>query len=202
MTLDGVTWEGPPADDADLLALLPRELASLLGQINGFILHGGALHVRGAVSSPVWHSLRLRWRGPESVASLYPSLEPDDIPFAEDCVGDQFLLRRNEVARLAAEDGSIEPTGVGLSAFLDAAAKDPTGFLLAQPLLNHVDNGGTLQPGELLFAYPPYCTAEAASGVSLKAIPADEVIRFHAGLAAKLAGVPEGGQLKIKVIDD
>jgi hypothetical protein len=202
MNLDGVTWVGPSVDDPDLLALLPRELASLLGQVNGFILHGGALHVRGAVSSPVWHSLRFRWRGAESVVALYPSLEPDDIPFAEDCVGDQFVLRRDEVVRLAAEDGSIEPTGTGLFAFLDAAAKDPIGFLRAQPLLNHLNNAGTLQPGELLFAYPPYCTAEAASGVSLKAIPADEVIRFHTGLAAKLAGIPEGGKLKIKVIDD
>ena len=44
--LDGVTWNGPEIDDRDLLRELPEALKDLLGWQNGFVLHGGALHVR------------------------------------------------------------------------------------------------------------------------------------------------------------
>lgn len=47
MELDGITWQGsPPAEEPELSAL-PSPLAGLLRQLNGFVLRGGALHVRG-----------------------------------------------------------------------------------------------------------------------------------------------------------
>jgi len=56
--------------------------------------------VRGAVTSPDWHSIRVMLEGPDALHCLYSQILPDDIPFAEDCVGDQFCLRSSEVIRL------------------------------------------------------------------------------------------------------
>lgn len=141
MELSGITWSGPPIDDAEIAAELPRELRAVLGAVNGFILFGGALHVRGAVQDPPWHFLRHAWRGAESLAALYPALPPDDVPFAQDCVGDQFLLRGGSVLRLQAETGEVEDVGRSLFAFLERACADPEGSLSPEPLLRHRRRG-------------------------------------------------------------
>lgn len=198
MELEGITWIGPPLEDDEFVALLPADLGALLQQLNGFILRGGALHVRGAVAEPSWHSLRRYWTGDTALHVLYEGVSVDDLPFAQDCVGDQFLLRSNEVWRVSAEYGGLEPLGLKLFPFLEAAARDPLEFLCAQPLANYTSDGARLQPGELLFAYPPFCVSEANEGVSLAAIPADEVIAVHAKLAEEIRDLPDGASIVIK----
>ncbi len=189
-----VTFVGSAVDDLDVLSLLPDELASLLRDTNGFVLFHGGLHVRGAVRSPAWHSIRAVMEGDEALHKLYASVMQTDIPFAEDCVGDQFLLRAGEVWRLEAETGDIEKTADSFALFWAAIAKDPYEALNFNPDLR-------LEPGKLLHAYPPFCTKESKLGVSLKPIPALELIRFHADFARQLAAVPEGASIKIKVGD-
>jgi hypothetical protein len=106
-----VTYVGPPIDDADILARVPSDLADRLRQANGFIWFGGGLHVRGACREPAWHSLRAAWEGDAALHVLYPTVQVDDVPFAEDCVGDQFLIRGGTVWKLAAETGDVEDLG-------------------------------------------------------------------------------------------
>jgi len=48
-------------------------------------------------------------------------------------------------------------------------------------------------------AYAPFCTREAAGGLSLRPVPAGEVIRFHADFAADLP--PDGGRIRIDVAE-
>lgn len=201
MELEGITWTGPAVQDEELFSLLPKELAVLLQQVNGFILRGGALHVRGAVGEPTWHSLRRYWVGEGALHARYAAVSPDDLPFAQDCVGDQFLLRQGDVWRLSAEDGELHPIGMTLFAFLEAASRQPLEVLGAQPLADYASDGARLQPGELLFAYPPFCvgeaSSEASSGVSVKAIPADQVIAAHARLAQQIRDLPDGTKIRI-----
>jgi hypothetical protein len=201
MELRGVTWTGSAPDDLELLAELPRDLCRVLAVVNGFILFGGALHVRGAVRDPEWHSIRALREGPHALAALYSAVEPDDVPFAQDCVGDQFLLRGESVVQLAAETGQVVPMGMRLPEFLERACADPEEFLGAQPLIRLLDGGGELQPGMLLHAYPPFCTQQASAGVSLRPVPAAELIRFHAALARQIASVSDGGQFEIRAVD-
>ncbi|HYR12517.1 MAG TPA: hypothetical protein VEQ60_32310 [Longimicrobium sp.] len=201
MELTGITWAGPPADDEEILVELPREMRSMLAAINGFVLFGGALHVRGAVREPAWHSLRALWKGPDSLADLYPAVHANDIPFAQDCVGDQFLLHDGAVVRLAAETGEVEPLGMPLFDFLQRACADPTEFLSAHPLIQYLNDGGELQPGMLLHAYPPFCTQQASQGVLLRPVPAAELIRFHASLARQMGAIPEGGSFEMRIVD-
>jgi hypothetical protein len=89
---------GPPVDDSDILSMLPREIAESMRIKNAYIAADGAFHVRGACRSPLWHSLRHAWQGPQALHELYPSVLSTNIPLAQDCLGDQYLLRDESVA--------------------------------------------------------------------------------------------------------
>jgi hypothetical protein len=195
--LDFVTFVGPPLDDEDVMQRLPADFVGLLRQFNGFIQFHGGLHIRGACRGPAWHSLRDAWDGESAVRRLYP----EDVPFGEDCLGDQFLLRAGEVWRLSAETGGMESLGIDLHGFFEAVAADAARFLELGPLLRFQQEGGILEPGQLLGAYPPFCTEEAAHGVSLASFSTDERRRFLAHLAANLRDVPDGDKIMFRVED-
>jgi len=194
MNIPGITWRGDSIDDVEILRDLPPGLVRVLSDTNGFILHEGALHVRGASLTPEWHSLRAAWRGPSAFHTLYESVQVTDIPFAQDQVGDQFLIRNGTVLRLSAETGEVEPVADTLEIFLSRVGKDIEGFL-------NVGLGYSMQPGQLLLAYPPFVFRESGAGASLKPVRAGEVILFHADLARQIRDVPDGGQAEFKVTD-
>ncbi|MHC5059326.1 MAG: SMI1/KNR4 family protein [Planctomycetota bacterium] len=190
----GVTYSGPRIDDPQLLTRLPAELVSLLREVNGFILHNGALHVRGASGEPDWHSLRQAWEGELAFHRLYPVVRESDVPFAQDCLGDQFLIRDGHVFRLLAETGELEGAAVDLRDFFADVERDPEEFLSYSP-------DRPLQPGQLLHIHPPFCVAETEMGYSFRPCPAREVILFHAELARAIADLPDGAQFEIKWTD-
>lgn len=189
-----VTATGPDIDDPDSLGTLPEALSSLLQETNGFVLYHGGLHVRGAAASPVWHSLRHAIHGEEAFHRLYGAVLPADIPFAQDCFGDQFLLKDGAVFRLAAETGEIEKTSANLEDFFSSVSSNPFEFLAFDPKLR-------LEPGQLLHAYPPFCAARPERGYSLRAVPALELIQLHADFAKQISDVPDGGRLQVRIVD-
>lgn len=201
MQLVGVTWQGPPIDDAALLEDLPPSLRSVLEQRNGFVQLGGGLHVRGACTAPEWHSLRDVWTGPRALAQRYAAAGAADVPFAEDCLGNPFLLREGSVLRLDGETGALEPLGLDLFGFLERAQSEPVETLRLEPLLRYrQEQGAALEPGELLMPWPPLCTEEAASRpVELRAVPSAERLDFLASLAARVARLEPGGRLGIRL---
>lgn len=199
MKFEDVTYTGPPFDDAELLNELPPELAAFLLEENGFIAVRGGFHVRGACREPAWHSLRAAWLGSDGVSSRYPTVRPSDVPFAEDAVGDQFLLRDAIVHRLSAETGEVESLDVRLPDFLSRAAHDPLEYLSLGPLVAFEDMGGRLVPGQLLNVYPPYCV-DAPGERSIRAVPAEEQHRSLARLAEEIRDLPDGTQIQIKIV--
>jgi hypothetical protein len=166
--LQNAAFVGQPPDENFIPANLPRDYLEFLRSVNGCVVHGGGLHIRGSVRQPDWHSLQRAWTGENRLSALYPAVQADDIPFAEDFLGDQFLLRSNSVFRLNSETGDIEDLELGWQAFFNAATANPIEFLSLQLLGRFHREGGALRPGELLSVYPPLCTKEAANGVSLK----------------------------------
>ena len=193
--LPGVTFAGPTPDDHEVLAQLPAVLRELLADSNGFVAYGGGLHVRGACHEPEWHSLRAAWWGERALHRTYDAVAENDVPFAEDAVGDQWLLRGDDVVQLAAETGNLESLGFGLVGFLRDARREPVEVLGLHPLMQFADDGGRLEPGQLLQVYPPFCTAEAANGVRLDAVPAAERLHFLAELAPQM---PDDGEFRVK----
>ena len=121
-----------------------------------------------------------------------------DIPFAEEACGDQFLLRDDRVLRLAAETGDVAEASPDLGTFLGAVRDEGIQRLGLAPLLAFQSEGHRLLPGQLLSVYPPFCTKEAARGVSLRAVPAHQRLSFLAELARQLRDVPDGGHVEFK----
>lgn len=193
MNIPDITWQCPSIDDIDIIRALPQELVTILGEINGFIVHEGAAHVRGACLAPEWHSLRTAMHGPQAFHHLYADVLPTDIPFAQDQVGDQFLLRRGTVCRLAAETGQIEPFCANLRGFLVGMQSNLEEFF-------NVGLSYQLEPGELLLASPPFCLKESARA-SLRPCPASQVILFHADFARQIRDIPDGEKIEIKFTD-
>ena len=189
-----VTYRGQAADDQEILLRTPAVIRSLLAKANGFILFHGGLHVRGACKEPSWHSLRTAWEGEQAFHHLYSTVEADDVPFGQDCMGDQFLLRDDRVWRLSAETDEIEDCGLSLGGFLEEVRRNPEDFLSFNP-------NQRLRPGQLINAYPPFCMAQSGKDASLKAIAAEDVIGFHADLARQIRGLPDGAEIKIRVPD-
>ena len=187
-------YVGPEITDTEILERVPEDYRRLLNQTNGFIVFDGGLHVRGAALAPEWHSLRKVWLGDFALHKLFPAIDESDVPFAQDCLGDQFLLRDGVVHKLDAEIGEVESLGVDLEAFLNRAQDDPVEFLSLQPLLQFMSEGGELKPGQLLSVYPPFVTKESADGVSLRAISMFDRLGFLAYFARQVANV-SGGEI-------
>ncbi|MBK8257843.1 MAG: hypothetical protein IPK82_34895 [Polyangiaceae bacterium] len=201
MELDGVTFVGPAFDGGSvLLDLLPDNLVGLLRQINGFILFDGGLHVRGVCSSPNWHSLESVMTGSGALHANYPALLPSDVPFAQDCVADQFVLRERVVYKLESETGRFESLGLSLPEFLGAVQAEPVEFLGMDPLLRYQAEGASLMPGQVLHVYPPFCTKESAKGVSLKAVPVNEALTFLADFSRRVWALGAGETFRVKVV--
>ncbi|MDO9568829.1 MAG: hypothetical protein Q7J58_05540 [Hydrogenophaga sp.] len=203
MQLEGVTYAGPPFEESDseLLAALPQNLRGLLEQLNGFILHSGGLHVRGVCDSPEWHSLRSVMFGPSALHLAYPALAASDVPFAQDCVADQFVLRAGSVYKLSSETGTLESLDLHLPAFFEKATSSPVEFLGMHPLLRHErESSLPLLPGQVLSVYPPFCTKEAANGVSLRPVPVAAALGFLSEFSASIHSVSEGEQIRVKVV--
>ena len=79
---------------------------------------------------------------------------------------------RGLVWRLLTETDELEPLGLDLDGFLAAAVAEPVEVLGLHPLRSFRAGGGVLRPGQLLSVYPPFATAEAAGGVSLRPVGA------------------------------
>lgn len=199
MELSDITFRGPPVEVA-AVSELPSGYRSLLMQLNGFIAFRGGLHVRGICVEPAWHSLALVTSGECALHRLFPAIQVTDIPFGQECLGDQFILREGVVHRLCAESGKLESTQLSFGEFLDHAAASPVEFLQLQPMLQFECEGGCLEPGQLLSAFPPFITQESGRGVSLRAIPTLERIRFLADLARQLRDVPDGGHVEVQIV--
>lgn len=200
LALEDVTYRGPPLTEEDqaLVAQLPDTLHWVLGQLNGFVAFGGALHVRGACQSPTWHSLQHAWGGEQAIHRLFPAVRPTDIPFGQDCIGDQFLLRDAVVMRLDADTGKISSTALELMAFLEKASASPESFLKTQPLDGLRASGQELAPGQVVAVIPPL-VIRIEGERSYKAVPAEKQARFRADIARQLAHVPDGAQIRLQM---
>jgi hypothetical protein len=188
-----ITYQGPELAPHPLLAELPEDYRTLLQQVNGFITFSGGLHVRGLCDEPLWHSLEHAWKGPAALCRLYPAVEPGDIPFAQDCVGDQYLLRNGVVHHLWAELGKVESLELDWRGFFRAAHKDPAETLYLAPLADFQTQGGELEPGELIDVQPPFCVD--AEVRLYKALPALDRLENLAAFARKVAGMADGEAL-------
>ena len=183
-------------EDSRLLARVPSELAHFLIQYNGLIAFRGALHIRGTCETPDWHSLEKVWFGDLALHRFYRSLLEDDVPFAQDCLGDQYILREGLVHRLRAEYDDLEPLELDFEEFLEALEAETETLLPMDWLDLYEGEGERLAPGQLLSVYPPICLA--ADSYSLAAVPVVERIAQLVELAAQIRDLRDEGSQEIE----
>ena len=136
--------------------------------------------------------------GKHSLADRYSKVKDADVPFAENCLGDPFLLREGKVVQLIAEAGEVELVDTTLVGFLRRCARrDPEIWLGARYLRQFVADGEQLDPDRALVAYPPLTLAESTQGVSLKAIPRLAAIDYLSEFARRIKDLPDGTKVKI-----
>lgn len=201
MDLNNVTYQGPEIDDEEILAELPNNLASLISQVNGFILYHGGFHLFGACKSPIWHSIRELWKGDGAAYGHYEGIADTDVPFAEDCLGYQFFLRDGQVLFLDGQTGYIEDLGMGLRGFLQWITEKPVENLGMEPLQQFMDDGNICEPGRVLSEYPFYCFDESKNGVTLSSVSSMEKRTFLADLYKQLKDVEPHSKVDIKVVN-
>jgi len=200
MDLSNITYKGPEYENASSIeTFLPDNLRSLLKQVNGFIQFGGGLHVRGICNEPEWHSLEIVMKGEFALHYLFSEVKETDIPFAQDCVADQYLLRDQLVSKLHSETGEIESLNLGLPDFFSKISEDTQEFLGLGPLLKIHSEGKHLEPGQVIHVYPPFCTNEAANGVSLNPVSSIEALKYLSKLSSRLKSMPEGESFEFRI---
>ena len=199
MTLQGVTYQGPRLTSPEPLAGLPDDLFEILWQVNGFVAYAGGLHVRGVVDQPEWHSLQLYRSGEMALHRLFSAIEESDLPFGQDYLGNQFVLREETVWKLRADTGEIRSLDVDLPHFLDEARRDPVEYLELQLLARYSEHVGMLEPGQLVHTIPPLFMTREQNKLAMKPAPVSNTISFLAHLARQIENVPEGAEVNLRL---
>ena len=195
----GVTYRGPDLAEPSRLAALPGPLVELLWQVNGFVAYAGGLHMRGLVDEPDWHSFERYHSGEMALHKLFRQVREYDIPFAQDFLGNQFLLRDGEVRRLRADTGEVKSLNVDLAGFMGEIRERPIEYLELDLLARFVEARGLLEPGLLVHAIPPLCVRTEDKKVELRSAPVENVISFLAAFARQVGDVPDGTTVNLKM---
>lgn len=154
MDLKGVIYRGEAPVDQELAARLPDELRQFYEEANGLLAYNGGLQIRSCTQDAHWNSLGHYWTGETALHHTYPNLTSSDIPFGQDCVGDQFFLRDDSVWLLSAETGEVVDMEASFDEFLENCIEDPVEYLAMEPLVHHLDMEGPLAPGHLVHVVP------------------------------------------------
>ena len=150
----------------------------LLQLRNGVVAFHGGFHLRGVGDVPTWHDLMDVWTGPHALHKVYDAIAPTDVPFGQDCFGDQFILRGGVVYKLNTELGHFEQMSEDLGAFLGAAIEEPVTYLDLEALDAFREDGEELEPGMLLHVDPPFSSDEAEDGITVSAMPCEERLEY------------------------
>jgi len=80
-----------------------------------------------------------------------------------------------------------------------SAQTDPIDFLALHPLQNHLNSGGTLEPGQLLSVIHPFVVDSGENGHSYRAVSTNERVNFLVKLAEQIRDIPDGMPIKFEV---
>ena len=152
----GIIYINHEVQDTEIYDLLPPEMQDFYDEINGLVAYNGGFQIRGCGTGPTWNSLDEAWKGENAFHKTYPNLKPEDIPFAQDCMGDQYVFRAGSVWHLLTETGELDDLELEFDEFIDEVTEDPIEFLALYPLLEFMEAGNDLDPGELILPSIPF----------------------------------------------
>ena len=168
----GITYINHEMHDTETFDLLPSEMKDFYKEINGLVAFNGGFQIRTCGTAPTWISLDEAWKGKNAFHKTYSKLSPDDIPFAQDCMGDQYVYKAGSVWHLLTETGELDDLELDFDEFIDEVIEDPIEFLALYPLLDFMDSDKELNPGELLVPSIPF-TVETEEDYTMSKEPVE-----------------------------
>lgn len=196
--MQDIIYIGEPVSDAATFKLLPFDMQAYMLQHNGLVAFGGGLHIRGCCKEPLWHSLKEAWQGPNAFWRTYRAVKQSDMPFAQDGVGNQFLLRRGQVWFLDTETGETQNLNVGFVQFIEGVTRFPEQAIDLSHVINFMRLGARLAPGELLAVYPPTCISSTEENYNLTRMPTDVRLQSLANLYQQISKLKPGQQVRLR----
>jgi hypothetical protein len=187
-----INYWGQDIDDFDTLEILPEYLKAFFLKQNGFIAFKGGLHIRGCVKEPRWHSLKEIWFGNNKLSNLFDSIETNDIPIAQDCFGDQFVIRNGGLWLLHSETDYMTDLGIDFIQFIQQVFINSSKFLN----IENIQCLG-LKPGQLINVVPPFCI-NSKDGYKFRPIDAIEQLNYLSFFSREIKGLPDWTNINLK----
>lgn len=191
------------AGDIANSSLTDEAMASLLELLryrNGFYAFESALHVFPAQSNSDEIGL-MEWNASELWLREYQGLADDCFFFAEDIFGGQFCLKRDGVYTFDPETGGTTFLAADLEGWANAILTDYE-VLTGYPLAHEWQSANERLPaGSRLAPKVPFVLGGEFSASNLYALDAAESMRLRAGLATQIRDLPDGAQIKWKIVD-
>jgi hypothetical protein len=187
--------------DALIKGGVPREVARLLAQRNGFYAFVSALHVRPfGLDVP---GNVIEWNRADAWRGAYGDLVvPTLFFFAEDTFGGQFAWDGSGVVAFDPETGACERLAGDIEGWASAVMQDPS-FRTAYPIAQAwQEANGALPHGRRLMPAVPFVCGGAFDLSNLAAIPDAEAMDLRGQIALQIRDLPDGAQIVIRVRDD
>ncbi len=184
----------PPAD-----GVRDEGLRGLLHERNGFFAFDRALHVfpSSILEAPVM-TLE-KWNDPSTWTSAYGDAASDDLFFAEDLFGMQFVLSDQRVFTFDPETGDRTPAADSISAWVELVLDDPAVVVGSQLAGEWQRRNGALSEGRRLVPVKPFILGGDFDLANLRDMSSVEAMLYRADLARQLRDVPDGSQVELQV---
>lgn len=192
-----------PTSSAELLPFagpLVDELAEVLRARNGFYAFESALHVYPARSGGGEMGL-MEWNATDLWIKEFQGLADGSLYFAQDIFGDQFCIRVDGIYHFNPETAQLDK----LAPDLDGWARivlDDYNLLTGYPLGKEWQQmHGRLAPGSRLLPKMPFVFGGEFSVENLYPFDAVTGMRFRGSIAVQTKDVPDGRQIRLRVVD-
>lgn len=181
-------------------AALAAELLGLLYQKNGFYAFESALHVFPAKSTPTEMGLD-DWNAPGCWRSAFDGMADGCLFFAEDAFGGQFAMKPGGIYQFDPETAAQELLASDLETWAEALLSGYemlTGFPLAH---EWQARHGPIPSGKRLVPKLPFVLGGEFSADNLYLLDAVKGMQLRGRIATQIPDLPDGGELKIDILD-
>jgi hypothetical protein len=195
--------ELPPAVDI-LIGMFgnaaAQELVSLLALKNGFYAFEGALHVFPDLGNNMDIGL-IRWNSDDLWRREYNDMTNGCIFFAEDAIGSQFCLKESQIWMFVPETGELELVAPTIEDWAQTILDDYQLWTAHSLVHAWQEKNGALPVGSRLVPKTPFVLGGEYSIDNLRAIDAVTGMIFRANLALQIRNLPDGAEVKLKIVD-
>lgn len=180
---------------------VPKELASILGEKNGFHAFESALHVFPFNDAPSSFGLDT-WNSGSGWRVEYGELASGCLFFAEDVFGGQFCLKNGRVWQFDPETGGLTLLAESLEEWAAAVLGD-FAFLTGHPVAREWQLlHGPLPAKMRLVPKVPFVLGGPFALSNLSLMDSERGMRVRGNLARRINGLPDGQKMRFLVDGD